>query len=250
MLTQADVHWIELDSVDSTNDYLARAYQQGRVAGNAAVLAHHQTAGRGRAGRNWQAVQGGSLCLSIGIPVAGYLLPALPVCVGVAVAQVLEQMQVPVQLKWPNDLLVNNRKLGGILCESFQAQQGPVTIIGLGLNIRPLSLPAGQAGLETACLADWLVAEKLPGLRALAEQVVNAVLLTLDKAIRQGTREIFAEFGQRDAWAGKPVQVTDQGRVCMTGVSAGLDSTGAYLLDTPQGLQSVMAGDVSLRMVQ
>jgi BirA family transcriptional regulator, biotin operon repressor / biotin---[acetyl-CoA-carboxylase] ligase len=248
MLTQADVHWIELDSVDSTNDYLGRAYLQGRVAGVTAVLAHHQTSGRGRAGRSWQAEQGSSLCLSIGIPAAGHQLPALPVCVGVGVAQVVAQMGIPIQLKWPNDLLVNNRKLGGVLCESFQTEQGPVTIIGLGMNIRTVSLAGSQQGLGVTSLAEWVGDQGLPGPRALAEDVLAAVLPVLDRAAHQGTAEVFAGFGKLDAWRGKPVQMIDHGKVLLTGVAMGLDSTGAYLLDTPQGLQSVMAGDVSLRV--
>ena len=115
MLTQADVHWIELDSVDSTNDYLSRAYLQGRVSGVTAVLAHSQTAGRGRAGRRWQALPGAGLCLSLGLPVAGHAVSFLPLCVGVAAAQVIEKLKVPVRLKWPNDLLVGQQKLGGVL---------------------------------------------------------------------------------------------------------------------------------------
>ncbi|HEX4855870.1 MAG TPA: biotin--[acetyl-CoA-carboxylase] ligase [Limnobacter sp.] len=250
MLTQADVHWIELDSVDSTNDYLARAYLDGQAAGTTAVLAHAQTAGRGRAGRQWCAEPGSSLCLSLGVPVAGYHLPALPICTGVAIGRVLSQLNVPVRLKWPNDLLIDNRKLGGVLCESFQSPSGPVTVIGVGLNIRKVNMTAPTPGLDIACLADCLVEADLPDLHRLAGDLVNSILEVIDSARLHGTAAVFSEFAGRDAWLGKSVQLLDQGVVCMTGTAMGLDSSGAYLLDTAQGLRSVMAGDLSLRVCE
>lgn len=248
MLTQADVHWIELDSVGSTNEYLGQAYLQGRVSGISAVLAHAQTAGRGRAGRAWTAMPGASLCLSVGVPLAGHQLPVLPLCVGVAVAQVLEGIQVPVRLKWPNDLLLDQRKLGGVLCESFQAPQGPVTVIGLGLNIRPVALASPPGSLSPASLADVLDESSLPASRQLAEALTHSILAWIDQAQHAGHAAVFREFSQRDAWRGRKVQVMDQGQVQMVGMSMGLDSSGAYLLDTAQGLRSIMAGDVSLRV--
>ena len=256
MLTQADVHWIELDSVDSTNDYLIRAYQQGRVSGCVAVLAGMQTAGRGRSGRNWQAAPGASLCLSIGLPFAGYQLPYLPLCVGVGVAQVLETMGVPVRLKWPNDLLLKQQKLGGVLCESFQTESGPVTVIGVGLNIGPLSVPGALSGQGATSLSEWFgssnsiskSAAQLPSPRSLAERLLPSIQNLIKASQLQGISSVFTEFTQRDAWLGREVQVFDQGLLCFTGKAMGIDHQGAYLIDTEQGLRSLNAGDLSLRV--
>jgi BirA family biotin operon repressor/biotin-[acetyl-CoA-carboxylase] ligase len=248
MLTQADVHWIELDSVDSTNDYLNRAYQQGRVSGCVVALAHAQTAGRGRGGRNWKAEPGASLCFSIGLPVAGYELPFLPLCVGVAMAQVLEPLGVPVQLKWPNDLMAGGRKLGGVLCESFQVDGGAITVIGVGVNLLPVPVPQALSGLGTSCLSQWVDASILPSVGELAQVAVQSILNQFHVAQSHGMSALFRQFASRDAWLGLEVAVVDEGRVLFSGQAMGIDENGAYLINTRDGLRSVVAGDLSLRV--
>ena len=197
MLTQADVHWIELDSVDSTNDYLSRAYQQGRVSGCAVVLTQAQTAGRGRAGRSWKAVPGASLCFSLGLPVAGYQLPFLPLCVGLAVAEVLERFEVPVQLKWPNDLIVGGQKLGGVLCESFHTGSGATTVIGVGLNVHPVDVPQALSGAGATSLSQWVNAATLPPVRKLAEGLKISVPQLFTPAARAQVVEIIERHASR-----------------------------------------------------
>lgn len=249
MLTQADVYWIELDSVDSTNDYLIRAYQQGRVSGHVAVIAHTQSAGRGRSGRGWQSAPGVGLYLSIGLPMAGHQLPFLPLCVGVAVAQVLEKLGVPLFLKWPNDFLVGQKKLGGVLCESFQTDGGSFTVIGLGLNILHVEVPGAMGGKGSTSLSDCLGKASVPSARGLAELLLPSILDWVVTARLQGIDAVFSEFTQRDAWLGLDIQVLDQGAVCFDGKAMGIDQQGAYLVDTPQGLRAVNAGDLSLRVL-
>lgn len=248
MLTQADVHWIELDSVDSTNDFLTRGYQQGRVSGCVAVLAHAQTAGRGRAGRSWQAAAGSSLCLSIGLPMAGHSLPFLPLCVGVAVARHLETLGVPVRLKWPNDLLLGSQKLGGVLCESFQTEAGAITVVGLGLNLHPLKVPQALNGQGSVSLAQHMSGVEPPTARNLADELVPAILESIHVAQLQGISSIFNDFTQRDAWLGREVQVIEQGLVVIRGKAVGIDKQGAYLVMTELGIQAINAGDLSLRV--
>lgn len=250
MVTQADVHWIELDSVDSTNDYLIRAFQQGRLSGTVAVFAHQQTAGRGRAGRRWQAEPGASLCLSLAVPLAGAALPFLPLCVGVAVARVLQPLQVPVGLKWPNDLLLFDQKLGGVLCESFQGETGPVTVIGIGLNIKPQAVPGALSGSGASCLQACLEEPNLPTARALAHNMVPVLLDLIHACKKRGLAAIAGDFMALDHWRGRPVQIEDNGVVQMQGVAMGINEQGAYLLDTANGLVAVHAGDLSLRVQQ
>lgn len=248
MLTQADVHWIELDSVDSTNDYLSRAYQQGRVSGCAVVLAHIQTAGRGRAGRSWTAAPRASLCFSVGLPVAGYQLPFLPLCVGVAVAQVIERFGVPVQLKWPNDLIVSGKKLGGVLCESFQTVSGATTVIGVGINVHPVDVPQALSGAGATSLSQWIDGSALPTVRELAEACVLSIQNWIGETQVQGISALFKQFALRDAWLGQEVVVVDEGKVLLSGQAMGIDENGAYLVNTSSGLRSVLAGDLSLRV--
>jgi BirA family transcriptional regulator, biotin operon repressor / biotin---[acetyl-CoA-carboxylase] ligase len=179
---------------------------------------------------------------------AGQQMPFLPLCVGVAVAQVLEHWHVPVRLKWPNDLLADQQKLGGVLCESFQTGQGAITVVGVGLNIQGIDVPEALSGLGAASLSNYLPAPSLPTPRELAEAVVSSILMRIEAASVQGIDSIFAEFSQRDAWLRSQVQVEDQGVVCFAGEAMGIDRQGAYLVNTERGLRAVHAGDLSLRV--
>lgn len=133
-----------LDAVDSTNSVLMQAAEAGAPDGSV-VCAEYQFAGRGRRGREWQAVLGGSLTFSVlwrfeeGIAA----LVGLSLAVGVAIARALNRFSpYPVKLKWPNDVLVDYRKLAGILVEIQGDIQGPsFAVVGIGLNV---SLPAAH----------------------------------------------------------------------------------------------------------
>ena len=136
-LRRAEVAW----SLASTNSALlaGRSRRAGRAAGEFDFLAaEHQTAGRGRRARQWLAPPGGALCLSLGWSFAA--LPsgaaALSLAVGVCARRALASIgHVPMQLKWPNDLLVEDRKLGGILIELRAESAGPAyVVIGIGIN--------------------------------------------------------------------------------------------------------------------
>lgn len=251
MLTHAQVHWIELDTVDSTNNYLHNAYVDGRLTGVSAVLANSQTHGRGRSGRTWTSEPGAGLYLSVGLPVAGHKVPSLPLLVGLSVAKVLEDLAVPVKLKWPNDLLIAQEKLGGILCESFQGNVGPVTVVGVGLNLKPPSHipPASQAGfhwLPTALSLHLGTAQAVPA-SELARRIVSRLLADLDAFHAQGSSMLVESFMVRDAWLGQSVKALDGGRLLCSGVAMGINEQGAYLLETESGLQAIHSGDLSLR---
>src|SRR5205085_8111599 len=127
------------DVVDSTSSELSRRAARGDIHRHL-LAAECQTAGRGRRGRVWTSVVGGSLVFSLGWRFeqgAGYL-SALPLAVGLAIATALEaQGFAGIELKWPNDLLHDGRKLGGILVELSGDALGPsIAVIGIGLNVR------------------------------------------------------------------------------------------------------------------
>ncbi len=251
MLTHAPVHWIELDTVDSTNNYLHNAYVEGRMTGASAVLANSQTQGRGRSGRAWTSEPGAGLYLSVGLPMAGHALPSLPLLVGVSVAKVLEELAVPVKLKWPNDLLIGQKKLGGILCESFQGKTGPVTVVGVGLNLKPVDKPhvgqhAESQWLPTALSLHVNEAQTLSA-PDLARRIVARLLADLDAMQAQGGSALVEAFMPRDAWLGQTLNVLDGGEVLCAGKAMGINEQGAYLLDTESGLRAVHCGDLSLR---
>lgn len=209
-------------------------------------IAEHQTAGRGRAGRVWHSVPGGVLTFSLAwyFPQSTQALMGLPLTIGVAVAETLLALGVPVQLKWPNDILKEKKKLAGILIETSSAVDGGSwAVIGIGLNLvipDALERDIGQAVAD----APWLA--------QMDKNVLIAHLLNaLAKAMEQFRQQGFAGFSERwnnlHAHAGQAVVVLDRGQVLHEGLALGVDHTGCLVLQTAQGQVAVVAGDVSLR---
>jgi BirA family transcriptional regulator, biotin operon repressor / biotin---[acetyl-CoA-carboxylase] ligase len=231
----------------STNaDLLGRI---GRLRGPVLRIAERQTAGRGRAGRPWLSVPGATLTFSLAWRVKGGLhnMAGLPLAVGVALAETLGSLGVPVQLKWPNDVLRDGKKLAGILVEAQQGTDGAFwAVIGVGLNlIMPDELEA-RIGRDVAG-APWLAQMERNELMATLLSRLAAVLAEFDDT---GFAPFCARWNVLHAWQGQDVTIVDGGQVLQQGRAAGVDHNGRLLLDTPQGRAEVLSGDVSLRLVQ
>lgn len=242
-----------LPETDSTNArVLAAEAPPGTLV---ACLAEHQSAGRGRRGRRWLTPPAAGICLSVGgrLPAAPSDFAALPVAVGVACATALERLGVTgVTLKWPNDLLLDGAKLGGILIEMRGEAQGPVAVaVGIGVNVRLGA--AARAAIEAAGglpAADLAAAGASPPDRnALAAALLDAVTGCLaNPAVRLGA-QVLAGWRARDALLGRPVCIEGAGAV-KAGIARGLDDSGALLLELADGAcRRVTAGEVSLRVV-
>ena len=229
----------------STNaDLLARCAQLTRPS---LLVAEHQTAGRGRAGRSWLSAPGDSLTFSLAwkFNLPPQRLLGLPLAVGVALAEALGALDVPVQLKWPNDLLRDGDKLGGILIETQGAAGGGTwAVIGIGLNLQMPDDLEHRIGRAVAAA---------PGLARMERDVLMAALLdALAAAMEEFELAGFGPFRARwdalHAWRGQPVLIVDHGAILQQGVAAGVDDSGRLLLDTDTGRIAVLAGDVSLRV--
>ena len=221
-----DVRWFAI--LDSTNRYLLECASQGAPEGVVAV-ADEQTAGRGRLGRTWVAPAGSALLVS------ALLRPALPVerlhlvtlAAGLAALDALEALDVAgapdggrAALKWPNDVVVDDRKLAGILAE---ADGGGAVVVGMGANVRPDALPADLREIATAVrveradlLAEWL-------------RAYDARLAALDGVIAAATarsatlgRRVRVELA-RETFEGTADAITDDGYLVVDGrvVTAG-----------------------------
>ena len=227
----------------STNaDLLARAAHLVRTT---ALIAGLQTAGRGRAGRNWLSAEGSltfSLAWKFQRPL--HALAGLPLAVGVALAETLARHGVLVQLKWPNDLLKDGAKLAGVLIETQSAHDGQLwAVVGVGLNLHlpdeleaRIGRPAASAPWLAAMDRDTLVASLLAGLAGMLAQFEQA-----------GFAPFAARWNRLHAWQGIAVSVIDRGVTITEGVAAGVDDSGALLLDGAAGRVAIVAGDVSLR---
>ena len=204
----ADVRWF--DEVDSTNRVAADLARAGAPDG-VVVGADHQTAGRGRRGRTWESRPGTSLLVSVILRPA----PALvTLAAGVAAAQACEAVAgAGVELKWPNDLLLDGAKLGGILSEAVAG----AAVVGLGLNLT--WAPAGAACLgpaadRRAVLAAYLAALGAPG-------------------------DVIGRYRERCTTLGRRVRV-DLPAGTIEGIATGVDADGRLVVDG----RPIAAGDV------
>lgn len=227
----------------STNaDLLARV---DRLPGPLLLVAQVQTAGRGRAGRSWQSAPGASLTFSLAWrfnrPVQA--LAGLPLAVGVALAQTLEQFGVPVMLKWPNDLWLDGEKLGGVLIETASSEGATWAVIGVGVNLQLPPDLSQRIGRPAAALPAPAGQDRDRLLAALAAGLAQV----LEEFEREGFAAFAARWNGRHAWAGHTVQIIDQGAVTQEGVALGVDEGGRLLLETVNGIAAIVAGDVSLR---
>ena len=242
-LSQSGVAVEVVEETGSTNaDLLARA---ASLQAPLLLVARHQTAGRGRAGRSWLSSSEGSLTFSLAWKFDGGVqrLAGLPLAVGVALAETLDTLGVQVGLKWPNDVLRDGDKLAGILVETQPAAGATWAIVGIGLNLAMPDELEAQIGRAVAAVP-WLA-------RMDRDTLMAAVLDGLAQALREFADKGFGAFSARwnllHAYQGQPVTIVDRGEVLHEGLAAGVDDAGRLLLDTEQGRVKIVAGDVSLR---
>ncbi|MCG3776941.1 MAG: Bifunctional ligase/repressor BirA [Nitrospira sp.] len=238
-----------LPTVGSTNSELLQRARSGQAAPGFILLAEQQTAGRGRRGRPWVSPFGRNLYLSAlwrlesGLPA----LEGLSLVVGVVVAETLRSgFGIAAGLKWPNDIVVNGRKIGGILIELDGDLAGPLSVvIGIGINIDMTE--AATQGIEQA----WTDVRSETGTSVsrndLSAQVIAGLAQALERFSVTGFKGFRQQWCRLDAFHGLPVNVSGPGSSSLTGIARGVDETGALLLETGEAVQAVSAGDVTLR---
>lgn len=233
---------IHLAQVTSTNDYLAqrwRSSHQRKIGAFTAVLADFQTEGRGRLDRQWIAPKGSSLLLSVLIPQDPAQLSWLPLAAGMAVQDALAPL-IPgrVDLKWPNDILVGGQKIGGILSEYLGEAEGTAWVaLGIGINLNQSRSELPEVSATSLRVEGAL--DVTP--TALASQIVGHLRTVLARPFSP------AEYANRCISADSPVRVTLPTGETLVGVGAGVDNTGALLVQTDGGaITAITAGDVAL----
>ncbi|MCU0252145.1 MAG: biotin--[acetyl-CoA-carboxylase] ligase [Vicinamibacterales bacterium] len=243
-------------TIGSTSDVAARLAAGGAPEGTT-VVAEAQTAGRGRLGRTWFSPQGAGLYVSVVIRPdaprragigrtagAGPGLPAvLTLAAGVALAEAIrETTGLAAEIKWPNDLVFERRKLAGILAEaSAQGAELDYVILGVGVNIRPVTYPPDVAQRATSIEAELgraidrgvLLAKALENLSACREALRRGEVAGV---LERWRRLSPSAVGARVEWR------TPGGAV--RGRTAGLDADGALLVDRDGRVERVVAGEV------
>lgn len=240
-----------LDATESTNSVLMQAAESGAPDGSV-MCAEYQFAGRGRRGRHWHSVLGGSLTFSVlwrfeeGIAA----LVGLSLAVGVAMARALNQYsRYPVKLKWPNDVLVDYRKLAGILVEIQGDIQGPsFAVVGIGLNFR---LPAAQRESIDQAVVDLEEMQVQVDRNSLLATCLIELKSVMDVMRQDGFSGLRAEWEAHHAHAGHAVSLLLPDQRTVTGIARGVDDTGAFLLQTDNGTcVAYNSGDIRLRIGQ
>lgn len=230
-------------TVGSTNDVARRLAGDGAGPGTV-VLADEQRSGRGRAGRGWLSPPGVGLWFSV-VAGAEVVLAELPLAVGLAVAEALDGFLAgdSVAIKWPNDLYIGPRKLGGILCEgSWEGTRRGAVVVGVGINLlqRPEDFPSWVRARATSLRA----AGAPPFTRAeVAERVIAAVV----RVVRTRVPLDIHALRRKDLLRGEEVRVRDPitGALLAAGRADGIAGDGALLVRDPGGaVHPVRSGTV------
>ncbi len=232
--------------LESTSSELAAA---SNASHGAICVAERQTGGRGRRGNRWLSVPGGSLCFSLRwhFAAAPAALGGLSLAVGIAVAAVLRKhLGLRAGVKWPNDIYLDDRKLGGILVElPTVAGQRSEAVIGIGLNVM---LDAGdEIAQQWTSLHRHLPAEALPDRNDLLAWLLNELVLILPDFPDRGGSWVQANWAAFDITFGREVSIHRDHEV-LQGTAAGIDASFRFLLRSRDNTRCFHSGDVSLRL--
>ena len=236
---------LRYESVASTNSEVARLAVEGAEEG-VGVVADEQTAGRGRLQRAWSSPKGAGLYFSILLRprIAAERWPLITFVAALATSDaLLEGSGVQTDIKWPNDLLADERKICGILAEAIDTPTGRAVVVGIGINLTNNAFPQDLLSVATS------VAQE-SGRQPEHETILAALLSALARWYSllhepDGAEKIVAAWASRSSYAAdKLVQVTNGDEV-LQGITCGVENDGALRLETAQGLQLIRAGDVT-----
>jgi BirA family biotin operon repressor/biotin-[acetyl-CoA-carboxylase] ligase len=225
----------------STNALVAEQARAGAAEG-LVVVAEHQTAGRGRLDRTWETPARAALTFSVllrpRVPPAEW--PWLPLMTGYAVSRGLREAGVDVGLKWPNDVLIGDAKVGGILVERVESPSGPAAVVGVGINV---STTREELPIEAATSLA-LEAGTAPNRTEVLLWVLGALREEYDAWQAGGTAALHAAYLRSCVTVGRDVRVDLPDGRSFTGRATGIDAGGRLTVDGPDGEVAVGAGDV------
>jgi BirA family biotin operon repressor/biotin-[acetyl-CoA-carboxylase] ligase len=245
LLAQLECH----PCLDSTNEWALRLAQQNEALSGLVVTAECQRAGRGRRGRSWVSPFGRNLYCSVlwRFEEGAAALEGLSLAVGLALANALDTVGVAgVQLKWPNDLVWQGRKLAGILVEMTGDPSGQVqAVVGFGINIGMRSTAAAAAIDQP-----WVDVEEIAGATISRNRLLGAALDELLPLLADYHTQRFTpwhgQWSARDALRDQRVRVM-MGNTELCGTARGVSAQGALLVDAAGERHTIYGGEISLR---
>lgn len=234
-----------LNIIDSTNQHVKS--RTAELASGYACVAEAQTAGRGRHGRTWVSPYGASIYLSYFWSFAqGYqAMAGLSLAIGVAISEALRELGfADIQLKWPNDIYLNSKKLAGVLIE-VEGQVGSAcdSIIGIGLNV---ALPSSLEGIDQPFTDLASVADQQVDRNQLVAVLLDQLDHTLQLFEQQGLPAFSSAWQQLDLFRNKPVKLI-LGDQTVRGMGRGINDSGAFLLEHEGQIKAYHGGEISVR---
>lgn len=238
-------HWEHFATLPSTNDYCKR--NADALPHGAAVTAELQTGGKGRLGKRWNEEPGKGLALSLLLrePPMDFLR-LLPLISGLAVAEALDELcGVPCGLKWSNDVLLEGKKLCGILCESRIGSDGAFAVVGIGVNLAHTLEDFQRLGLVYATSLLLATKKNYPAAET-AAAILNRLEPLLEQFLAQGFGPILPRYKARCVNLGKPVRVLWQDSQ-REGVALDIAEDGSLLCELDGEIRPITAGEASVR---
>jgi BirA family biotin operon repressor/biotin-[acetyl-CoA-carboxylase] ligase len=240
-----DLRWF--DSIGSTNDE-ALAWAAAGAKDFSIVVADEQTHGRGRLDRKWFTPKGSAIAMSLILHPSAPMRPHLSRTVGLAALSLSDAcltLGLSPKIKWPNDILLDGKKVAGILVETvWSGDEADSLVIGMGINVSKLSVPpADSLQFPAACLEDFL------GMPPKREEIIYLILKSIEERRTQIDSDGFIKtWEEKLAFQGEVVQIRSGDDEPITGILEGLDSDGGLRLRGEHDKTvSIRFGDVSLR---
>lgn len=235
------------DSLISTNTTAKNFAAAGKIDSGTIIAARLQTGGRGRAGRTWLSDKDTNLTFSLFWTTKSENYISLPLVIAVAVANSLKALSLNPCLKWPNDILVNGRKICGILCETLsETPQDLPVIIGIGLNV---NMPPKQAErIDQPCTSIYMETGQKYSPEAILENIAGQLEIILDDFNRLGFAAIKDRWLEMSIPVGTAVDVRENDSTQWQGAFKGIDDIGRVLLETDSGqIKTFLSANISLR---
>ncbi|HFC8457674.1 TPA: bifunctional biotin--[acetyl-CoA-carboxylase] ligase/type III pantothenate kinase [Neisseria subflava] len=230
----------------SNDEIMALARQSADLAHKALCVAHFQTKGRGRQGRSWVNRQGECLMFSLGwaFDKPQYELGSLALVVALACRRALADIGLDVNIKWPNDLVVANDKLAGILIETARVENKTVAVIGIGINF---VLPKEVENATSVQALFQTASKQGVSVKTLLNSVLAQLDALLNEYVQNGFASCIGEYNAANRDTNRPVLLLQEGRIVHEGVVKGVDAQGALRLLTDKGEKTIVSGEISLR---
>lgn len=242
---------IILESTDSTNKVAYKLALEGAVHGSS-VMAKMQTGGRGRLGKSWVSVSGKGLYYSLILrPNLDLVdLSKVTLLAGLIVSDVLEGLYgLPIGLKWPNDLYVGGKKLGGILVESSPLnceENNRFVVVGIGINVNHSNLDFPE-DIRSASTSLYLEKNEDFDNSSIITAVQEKIVLRIKEVEEKGFDEVLSDWKQKDVLFGKTVEMVNSKEEVVSGIALGIDAEGVLQVrDTDGVCHKIISGDVRL----